>query len=861
MLFSTLYWGETKMKKALRKNKIVVTLWTVLFLSVFFSMQGNALTVISDFFWDTQEYQEIGDPLTRKQVRVKHVSGTKEISTSEVMDLRVYDDDGNPLLYQLNVDFKKDKGLTTFYIDGVSKVILGAKSELQYLKPDMSSEQKKMNTIYDSDEFYYTFNLVKAFKDGVNDVIINWNDHNIFGHFTSKLSKENIAVPTTHNFMSTYHVPEKIKLDLAASIYDENGAVAADKYEWYLTGKFIDIETEERQLVLVGTMGPSITKEMEIAINRAATGQYTANISVYAGTSAYILGNVPIVNNKLILYSGVRATKGMMTDVNMKMIEIEITGLPKEVTGMTAELVVTPNVSSIDRANLVDGKAVIKLDMRSWIQISPKEEPNSYKWYIGTEDFTTIPDNKGTNKTSKITEEGIKFKASLEDEAYATIRVPVLKNMNVITLYTGVRIWSDTLKKSVEVKKAITIPLTGEAKTELPVVAPGSENLDADEPPTIEYFMNGEGGKYTFNTGRNRWEIIGESCNYIYVRVASVVGMKDAFYSFHDGSKFVEVNKSLLDISPNAEGFRPVPIPSSMKEGNVNLHIVATDLEGKKATTSTALQLRNDYNGDYIVPDDKGSIRNGVREVPVASLFANSSNTVDALKITSVYDIKWKMDAISTAKPVKIPSMPVYQNAINDTIGLGYMVDFRLDMLGYGLDTNDKVTVNTAFYGILGNELVKLKLFMPDGNREVEVNASHSFYGQAVSQVFLKNGESSKNLKSWKADGEKTALEFGYYLPANAIFKYTKDNKEIKYVGNEVLVTFKIYMKKWYDGTKGSNTLHEYTKRTLQSMGTVVNTTYGKSRLDSRIQNELQVFWYDLKNTALTDVSGGATQR
>ncbi len=210
-------------------------------------------------------------------------------------------------------------------------------------------------------------------------------------------------------------------------------------------------------------------------------------------------------------------------------------------------------------------------------------------------------------------------------------------------------------------------------------------------------------------------------------------------------------------------------------------------------------------------------------------------------------------------------------------IGLGYRVNFRYHLIGFGIDKGDKCTLQFELYGHKGDRFEKLDVYTEnaDGNTYSKVDATHEYYRRTyentqdeLGSTFTVDDENNMMMNEGRyiygEDNPNDAvLYFNYTIPATAKFKYTKDSNPKTahgsdkdwYTGTEVLVKVNLWSKKWMDpdgkivyqllkdqcipwGPNGQKKQFYGTSYTVPSLG------------------KGQAFWYDATSTAITDISG-----
>ncbi len=394
--------------------------------------------------------------------------------------------------------------------------------------------------------------------------------------------------------------------------------------------------------------------------------------------------------------------------------------------------------------------------------------------------------------------------------------------------------------------------------------------------PVINYLMTDSG----FTWANGRWEITQESIdngndrikvqiedqNWAYQN--SLSGINTQTYTWKNANK---VPISGYENKVIASG--SILMPDVVKQGGRGiLEITATDVAGNK--TISAIEFGSGGSGPTtnpgVVPynpktgNDAPELTNPSEPVkqPAIEIFVigfvpKTEDVGATLAITKVYDIKWGSTKITPTQPAYPTTMAVYQNEISDAIGLGYRVDFRMNTIGYGKDNGDSVEITVDLYGKVGSAYKKLNLTVP----------GETALGRYKSFKYVKG--SSSNPSSFIQWITKTAsvghrigtevtqynsLEFNYFIPATAKFTY---DSSTPFTGSEIAVVFsEIKLNKNGTTALGMN----YTPRAgWTRTGEMETTVYGKKKNSVGVNG--QVFWYDIKNTALTDIGGGETQR
>ncbi len=436
--------------------------------------------------------------------------------------------------------------------------------------------------------------------------------------------------------------------------------------------------------------------------------------------------------------------------------------------------------------------------------------------------------------------------------------------------------------------------VTGNAEDVAGNTASASRSVKIDKvPPRITYKF--EDSKFVYNTNKNRWESLKDYAKFS----VNIIDLGKG--TFKSGLHEVKV-QVVKDINQNIDGsatnlnskislmesgeYVDIPIPTDMlkEAGKVYLKVYAKDKAGNelKSDNYVTLTKGNKVGNAYITPIEHKYVGESdeyspVRNTPSGELFINSSDIVtttggnsspkSALYITNVYDVNWQKTMPDFV--ITTDGMAAYMNKQNDTIGLGYRVDFAFDTVGFGTDNGDAIVIKPKFYGTSGNTYKELTNPTVPNDRGQRVSLDNKF----KELTFIRNDatfdntvSNAKNLKmhdyKFKGNNIDSRVVFNYYLPANT--KFNMDGKE--YTGNEIVVVFDIYAYKYYDMNSTVPKTNAKLKYTFindsdVTWGSTGTTGYGRMKTSSHIMNgKGQTYIYDAKLTALSDISGGHSQ-
>lgn len=408
-------------------------------------------------------------------------------------------------------------------------------------------------------------------------------------------------------------------------------------------------------------------------------------------------------------------------------------------------------------------------------------------------------------------------------------------------------------------------------------------NIKIDKiPPILKYGYNNT--QVVYNGMQKRYDSSAQTNPSFYMHASdkesdyASSGLKSARYlitqSPVDGNSIKNSGTEFATSNQAYGTYTSQAVPSEhLKNGKYTyLILYAIDNVGNEAYTIVSSKAtNNDFKNEsingtvgYVGPKNHLEIAEFTpRLIPTTNIFINRAVLSNTLEITRAYDIKWE-NAITLNNTAKTANFAVYRNAGNDMIGLGYRVNFRYKLIGYGVDTNDSSKLYFNVYGLKGNQYTKLDIYLPNNSGVYEKAPANSIYYtrdlQSASRMnnFNEKTENAMSLNSSifaSAGTDETYLYFNYIIPANAKFKYQGTDTE--FTGAEVLITADILSHKYMD----HNGYIEY--RLSQDNDIVWNTSglkkqfYGTSNtVTNGVTTRGQAFWYDAVYTALKDLEG-----
>lgn len=237
-------------------------------------------------------------------------------------------------------------------------------------------------------------------------------------------------------------------------------------------------------------------------------------------------------------------------------------------------------------------------------------------------------------------------------------------------------------------------------------------------------------------------------------------------------------------------------------------------------------------------------------------------NKLGNLRATTVYDYDWKKYFIKendqptelVNNGIRTADMPIYANKESKVIKLGYGVDYKIDTMGFD-DTNDKIHITVSYFALDDRKtLHPVDIYIPDNKGNYSKLDSKSTYNSTMKDIWL-----DANFKGpFESDNTQTTYntwKFNFYVPYSAKIVSNKESyNEIKdnSFKNKLVVVFDI------EGVKEDGRILNYTsKENAWSLGdgTIYGSSYpSKNDLIGRGMNRGEMFWYDLRNTALDDI-------
>ncbi|MCQ2748516.1 MAG: hypothetical protein MJ246_00435 [Clostridia bacterium] len=282
-------------------------------------------------------------------------------------------------------------------------------------------------------------------------------------------------------------------------------------------------------------------------------------------------------------------------------------------------------------------------------------------------------------------------------------------------------------------------------------------------PPVVRYGFDDE--KVLYNSKRERWETTGEiypdrTDPYWWLQSTdkesdtcsgyAASGLREAWaYTTQDknalnnpktyamkGHKF-----ATSDMAKSQWKYEMLSEEAIKKGYDVYLIIYAVDYVGNESFTTSYLAKKTDYvdggTPEHKAPKNHQHAEDSLqRRLPTSMIFIDRAKIITEednergpLEITRVFDVNWE-GAITWDKTAKSNTFAVYRNTINDMIGLGYRVNFRYHLIGFGIDKGDKCTLGFELYGHKGDTFQKLDVYTqnPDGNTYSKVAAGSEYY-------------------------------------------------------------------------------------------------------------------------------------
>ncbi len=233
---------------------------------------------------------------------------------------------------------------------------------------------------------------------------------------------------------------------------------------------------------------------------------------------------------------------------------------------------------------------------------------------------------------------------------------------------------------------------------------------------------------------------------------------------------------------------------------------------------------------------------------------------LENLRIVTITDFNWKnYFTTSGGRPTKltlegisVKDMPVHVNKQHQGIKLGYKVKFKIDSVGLH-QQGDEISIKANYFALdRKNDLFDADIYVEDEKGNY-TKIQNSQYAKVGGNIVLNNSH-RKTYDKQNKDKYNT-WEFEIYIPYSA--KIIKEGEKLNLFKNNSF-DHKLLMSLDIVGKKKNGNLYDYTLREPQ-WGTDGGGVYGKNlptkaNLLNKGINHGEVFWYDLKNTALDDL-------
>ncbi|MBM7615065.1 Athe_2463 domain-containing protein [Alkaliphilus hydrothermalis] len=270
-------------------------------------------------------------------------------------------------------------------------------------------------------------------------------------------------------------------------------------------------------------------------------------------------------------------------------------------------------------------------------------------------------------------------------------------------------------------------------------------------------------------------------------------------------------------------------VPTDMEEGLYKIEFTATTPNGNRETLLLTHQLL--------------------------------SLKVENLRIGAILDFNWeeyfqtpgKRPTPLAVEGIHVKDMPVFRNKQHQGIKLGYRVKLKIDTIGLQ-GHGDEISIKARYYALdKKNDLYDAEIYVETKEGDFMKMKESSYYKTAGNMTL--NQSSRKHHEIYPEKSHYNTWEFDVFIPYFA--KAVKKGEELDLFDDNTF-NHRLLIALDISGIKADGTIYDYTLRETQ-WGQDDGKIYGGNlptniNLAGKGINHGEVFWYDLRDTALDDV-------